>query len=68
MLLQNGTSLDADVVILGTGILPNTNFVGDLKLSKTNGGIETDAFLKTSKKNVFAAGDVASFPYWYTGD
>ena len=40
--------IDADVVLLGTGILSNTNFVGDLKLSKTNGGIETDAFLKTS--------------------
>jgi len=38
-----------------------------LELSKTNGGFEVDAFLKTNKPNVFAAGDCASFPYWFTG-
>lgn len=32
-----------------------------------NYGIKTDAFLKTSQKDVYAAGDVASYPYWYTG-
>lgn len=45
--LSDGTTLDADLVILGTGIHPNVGFVGGLGVSSTNGGIETDAFLRT---------------------
>lgn len=37
-----------------------------MKISR-NGGIETDVFLKAAK-NVYAAGDIASYPYWVTGD
>lgn len=58
---------EVDLVVLGTGVSPNVNLVSrDLHLSK-NKGIEVNAFLKTSRPNVFAAGDVASFPYWYNG-
>ena len=32
------------------------------------GGIVTDAFLQTDNKDIFAAGDVASFPLWMTGN
>ena len=32
-----------------------------------NGGIRTNSYLKTSNEDVYAAGDVASFPYWLTG-
>ena len=67
--LSDGTEVKADLVILGTGMAPNNSLAkGQLKISPNNGGIETDAFLRTSKKNVFAAGDVASFPYWFSGD
>ena len=66
--LSDGTILQADLVLLGTGISPNISLAkGQLEISKTNGGIETDVFLRTNKKNVFAAGDVASFPYWVNG-
>jgi 3-phenylpropionate/trans-cinnamate dioxygenase ferredoxin reductase subunit len=58
VVLQNGQVLDADVVIVGAGITPNVELAKNLKISKTNGGIETDVFLKTSKNNVFSAGDV----------
>lgn len=57
------------MVLLATGIFftPSTKFVG--KLKKTfDGSIETDVFLKTSAENVYAAGDVASYPYWVTGE
>lgn len=74
--LSDGTVLAADLVILGTGIAPNVGFVGNLETSSSNGGIQTDAFLRTKYSNVYAAGDVArcevfliySFPYWYTGE
>ncbi|CAD8166108.1 unnamed protein product [Paramecium pentaurelia] len=65
--LLNGKSLLADLVILGTGIQPNNKLVKDqLKLSP-NGGIETDVFMKAAK-NVYASGDIASYPYWVTGE
>lgn len=68
MTLSNGESIPADLVVLGTGMQPNVDFVGKLKLSQSNGGIECNPFLETSEKDVFAAGDVASFPYFYTGE
>lgn len=66
--MANGQSIDADVVILGTGIQPNTEFIqGSVNLSK-DGGIETNSFLQTSNANIYAAGDVAAYPNWYSGD
>lgn len=36
-------------------------------LERSEAGIKTDAFLQTSQKDVYAAGDVAAYPYWYSG-
>jgi pyruvate/2-oxoglutarate dehydrogenase complex dihydrolipoamide dehydrogenase (E3) component len=33
-----------------------------------NGGIKVDPFLKTNDNSIFAAGDIASFPSWQTGN
>lgn len=41
---------------------------GDGLRIASNGGIETDVFLKTSRPDVYAAGDCASYPYWVTGE
>jgi 3-phenylpropionate/trans-cinnamate dioxygenase ferredoxin reductase subunit len=59
VVLSDGTTLPADLVILGTGINPNVEFVGDV--GRSNGGIETDVFLRTKYHNVWAAGDVARY-------
>mmetsp|Transcript_34973 Transcript_34973/g.31521 ORF Transcript_34973/g.31521 Transcript_34973/m.31521 type:complete len:472 (+) Transcript_34973:471-1886(+) len=68
VVLSNGQTLDADVVILGTGVSPNSEIVkGAVNLSK-DGGIETNSHLQTSNNNIFAAGDVAAYPNWYSGD
>jgi NADPH-dependent 2,4-dienoyl-CoA reductase/sulfur reductase-like enzyme len=66
--LSNGKIIDADLVILGTGVIPNTKGFSDGVRITENGGIETDVYLRTSKPDVWAAGDVASFPYWATGE
>lgn len=68
--LTDGTILPADIVLLGTGISPNISLgkIGGLEICKKNRGFQTDAFLRTSRHNVFAAGDAASFPYWQTGN
>ena len=68
MTLSDGTELPADVVILGTGVRPNTKFLANSGIEMNeDGGIVCDVFMQTSKPNIFAAGDIASVPYWPTG-
>ena len=66
VVLGDGTEIPADLVIVGQGIIPSTDFVPVEK--DVNGGIVCDPFLQTSEKDIFAAGDIASFPYWPTGE
>ncbi len=54
----SGTTLPADVVIVGVGIKPNTELAEAAGLSVDN-GVLTDARLQTSDPDVYAAGDVA---------
>lgn len=60
--LDDGTSLRADLVVVGIGTLPNGELARDLGRSE-DGGIEVDARFRTRDPNVFAAGDVAAFPH-----
>ena len=57
--LTDGTRIDADVVIVGVGIAPNTALASAAGLRIDN-GVVTDAALRTSDADVFAAGDVAN--------
>ncbi|KAK4730779.1 hypothetical protein R3W88_023767 [Solanum pinnatisectum] len=59
--LKDGRVLEADIVVVGVGARPLTNlFKGQVEEEK--GGIKTDAFFKTSVPDVYAVGDVATFP------
>ncbi|KAK8478757.1 hypothetical protein V6N13_059769 [Hibiscus sabdariffa] len=59
--LKDGRVLEADIVVVGVGGRPLTTlFKGQVEEEK--GGIKTDAFFKTSVPNVYAVGDVATFP------
>ncbi|KAH9311285.1 hypothetical protein KI387_026320, partial [Taxus chinensis] len=65
--LKDGRELEADIVIVGVGARPLTGlFKGQLEEEK--GGIKTDAFFKTSLPDVYAVGDVATFPMKIYGD
>jgi 3-phenylpropionate/trans-cinnamate dioxygenase ferredoxin reductase subunit len=57
--LRDGTHVEADVVIVGIGITPNTGLASGAGLEVDN-GIVTDAALRTSVPGIFAAGDVAN--------
>ena len=57
--LADGSHVDADVVIVGVGITPNVELASAAGLRVEN-GIVTDAQLRTSDSDVFAAGDVAN--------
>jgi 3-phenylpropionate/trans-cinnamate dioxygenase ferredoxin reductase component len=56
--LADGSHVPADVIIVGVGITPVTQLAGAAGLTVSN-GIRTDASLRTSAPDVFAAGDVA---------
>ncbi|PON42833.1 FAD/NAD-linked reductase [Parasponia andersonii] len=59
--LKDGRVLEADIVVVGVGGRPLTTlFKGQVEEEK--GGIKTDAFFKTSVADVYAVGDVATFP------
>lgn len=66
ILLKDGTKLDADVVILGVGVAPATEYLqgnSGITLEK-DGSVKTDAhFLVDGQKDVYAVGDIATYPY-----
>jgi 3-phenylpropionate/trans-cinnamate dioxygenase ferredoxin reductase component len=55
-----GDPLTVDAVVAGLGIEPDVGLARDAGL-KVGDGIEVDRQLRTSRPDVFAAGDVASF-------
>jgi 3-phenylpropionate/trans-cinnamate dioxygenase ferredoxin reductase subunit len=57
--LADGSRIDADAVIVGVGIMPNTELASAAGLVVDN-GIVVDARLRSSDQAIFAAGDVAS--------
>ncbi|KAI9644086.1 Apoptosis-inducing factor 1 [Ciborinia camelliae] len=64
--LKDGTTLEADLVILGTGVSPSTEYLKDnesVQLQK-DGSLKTDEkFLVSGLKDVYAIGDIATYPY-----
>src|SRR5947209_966499 len=57
--LADGSQVEADVVIVGVGITPNSQLAEAAGLEAGN-GIVVDAALTSSDPDIFAAGDVAS--------
>ncbi|KAK1998397.1 hypothetical protein LX36DRAFT_576333 [Colletotrichum falcatum] len=64
--LKDGTKLDADLVILGVGVAPATDFLRDNKVIRleADGSIKTnESFEVVGLKDVYAVGDIATYPY-----
>lgn len=55
--LEDGELLDADLVVVGVGVLPNTRLAEDAGL-EVDDGVLVDEFGRTSDPDIFAAGDV----------
>lgn len=64
---ENG-SYDGDLVVLCIGFAPNTKLVKDKLETLPNGAIIIDEYMRTSKKDVFAAGDCCVVKYNPAGD
>lgn len=65
--LQDGSVLPADLVILGTGVRPATDFLKDnpAVTLERDGSLRTNEYFSVPGLNddVFAIGDIATFPY-----
>lgn len=59
---------DADLVILCIGFKPNTSLLKDQVDMLGNGAIIVDEYMRTSKEDVFAAGDNSAIIYNPTGE
>ncbi|SMD22461.1 NAD(P)/FAD-dependent oxidoreductase [Kibdelosporangium aridum] len=66
VLLDDGTRLPADVVLVGVGVVPRTELAEQLGLA-CEGGIVVDEFSRTSEPSVVAAGDCTVMPNPLTG-
>jgi 3-phenylpropionate/trans-cinnamate dioxygenase ferredoxin reductase component len=59
--LSDGSSVEADLVLVGGGARPRTELAHDMGLELgEDGGILVDAGLRTSAADVYAVGDIAS--------
>jgi 3-phenylpropionate/trans-cinnamate dioxygenase ferredoxin reductase subunit len=56
--LESGESLEADIVLVGIGAIPNTQLADSIGLECSN-GIKTDQYCRTSIPNILALGDCA---------
>lgn len=56
--LADGSAVEADVVVVGVGALPNTSLAEEAGL-RVDDGVVVDEWLRTSHSAVLAAGDVA---------
>ncbi|KAM5466387.1 Apoptosis-inducing factor 1 [Microsporum audouinii] len=64
--LKDGTELPADLVILGVGVAPATEYIKENRSVKLegDGSLKTDeSFAVEGLKDVFAIGDIATYPY-----
>jgi nitrite reductase (NADH) large subunit len=66
VILDDGTIIDCDMVIISAGVKPNTELADKLGI-KCNKGIPVNDRLETEINNIYAAGDIAEHRGIYYG-
>ncbi len=62
VILTNGVEIEADMLITGIGVFPDSSLAADAKIEtqrEDGGAILVDETMRTSNKDVYAIGDVA---------
>ena len=67
VVLDNGDRLSADIVIVGIGVQPATDFLEGVDLHPKDGSIVVDEYLRAAD-GIYAAGDIARYPDWRTSE
>jgi 3-phenylpropionate/trans-cinnamate dioxygenase ferredoxin reductase subunit len=66
VVLRDGATYPADLVIVGIGVVPNVELAQDAGLSVAN-GIAVNEFLETNDSDIFAIGDCAEHDCVFAG-
>ena len=67
VILDNGDRLKADIVIVGIGVEPATDFLEGIDLYPKDGSVVVDEYLRAAD-GIYAAGDIARYPDWRTSE
>jgi apoptosis-inducing factor 3 len=62
VVIDDGSSIPADLVVIGIGVRPRTSLAAEAGLA-VDDGVVVDDRLRTSDPAILAAGDVARFPH-----
>jgi 3-phenylpropionate/trans-cinnamate dioxygenase ferredoxin reductase component len=66
VVLSDGTTYPADLVLVGIGVVPNVELARDVGLVVAN-GIAVDERLQTEDQNIYAIGDCGEYPSVFAG-
>lgn len=66
--LRNGTELECELAVVAIGVTPNVELARQAGLAiGPLGGIDVDAYMRTSDKDIYAVGDCVEIPNRLTG-
>ncbi len=66
VILEKGEKIETEMVVAGIGVKPLTDYLMNFDKEK-DGSVKVDTHFKAGD-DFYAAGDIASFKYWYTGN